>query len=291
MTFTLYQMYWIFVIYAFVGWCCEVAFAAVKSGTFVNRGFLTGPVCPIYGFGMLIVALLLTPLANSWLLLFVGAVVLTSLLELVTGFVLERFFHQKWWDYSAFRGNIGGYICPQFSLLWGVACVAVMKVVQPLVMRLIDAFPHLVGIILLCVTDVLFALDLTMTVVTLCKLQARFRRLEEFETRMRRISDELGEGIFKGVEQSRQLYEKHQPELEQGRERLEKLRDRLEQNRVKLDALMAEKNFGAARLKKAFPNLGRLSKEREENARKHGAELLDRLKRMKEKTREKVHMD
>ena len=284
-------MYWIFVIYAFVGWCCEVAFAAVKSGTFVNRGFLTGPVCPIYGFGMLIVALLLTPLANSWLLLFVGAVVLTSLLELVTGFVLERFFHQKWWDYSAFRGNIGGYICPQFSLLWGVACVAVMKVVQPLVMRLIDAFPHLVGIILLCVTDVLFALDLTMTVVTLCKLQARFRRLEEFETRMRRISDELGEGIFKGVEQSRQLYEKHQPELEQGRERLEKLRDRLEQNRVKLDALMAEKNFGAARLKKAFPNLGRLSKEREENARKHGAELLDRLKRMKEKTREKVHMD
>ena len=291
MTFTLYQMYWIFVIYAFVGWCCEVAFAAVKSGTFVNRGFLTGPVCPIYGFGMLIVALLLTPLANSWLLFFVGAVVLTSLLELVTGFVLERFFHQKWWDYSAFRGNIGGYICPQFSLLWGVACVAVMKVVQPLVMRLIDAFPHLVGIILLCVTDVLFALDLTMTVVTLCKLQARFRRLEEFETRMRRISDELGEGIFKGVEQSRQLYEKHQPELEQGRERLEKLRDRLEQNRVKLDALMAEKNFGAARLKKAFPNLGRLSKEREENARKHGAELLDRLKRMKEKTREKVHMD
>ena len=291
MTFTLYQMYWIFVIYAFVGWCCEVAFAAVKSGTFVNRGFLTGPVCPIYGFGMLIVALLLTPLANSWLLLFVGAVVLTSLLELVTGFVLERFFHQKWWDYSAFRGNIGGYICPQFSLLWGVACVAVMKVVQPLVMRLIDAFPHLVGIILLCVTDVLFALDLTMTVVTLCKLQARCRRLEEFETRMRRISDELGEGIFKGVEQSRQLYEKHQPELEQGRERLEKLRDRLEQNRVKLDALMAEKNFGAARLKKAFPNLGRLSKEREENARKHGAELLDRLKRMKEKTREKVHMD
>lgn len=283
MTFTLYQMYWIFVIYAFVGWCCEVAFAAVKSGTFVNRGFLTGPVCPIYGFGMLIVALLLTPLANSWLLLFVGAVVLTSL--------LERFFHQKWWDYSAFRGNIGGYICPQFSLLWGVACVAVMKVVQPLVMRLIDAFPHLVGIILLCVTDVLFALDLTMTVVTLCKLQARFRRLEEFETRMRRISDELGEGIFKGVEQSRQLYEKHQPELEQGRERLEKLRDRLEQNRVKLDALMAEKNFGAARLKKAFPNLGRLSKEWEENARKHGAELLDRLKRMKEKTREKVHMD
>lgn len=291
MTFTLYQMYWIFVIYAFVGWCCEVAFAAVKSGAFVNRGFLTGPVCPIYGFGMLIVALLLTPLANSWLLLFVGAVVLTSLLELVTGFVLECFFHQKWWDYSAFRGNIGGYICPQFSLLWGVACVAVMKVVQPLVMRLIDAFPHLVGIILLCVTDVLFALDLAMTVVTLCKLQARFRRLEEFETRMRRISDELGEGIFKGVEQSRQLYEKHQPELEQGRERLEKLRDRLEQNRVKLDALMAEKNFGAARLKKAFPNLGRLSKEREENARKHGAELLDRLKRMKEKTREKVHMD
>lgn len=119
MPFTFYQMCWIFIIYAFVGWCCEVAFAAVKLGAFVNRGFLTGPVCPIYGFGMLIVATLLTPLAGNWLLLFLGAAILTSLLELVTGFVLEKFFHQKWWDYSGIRGNIGGYICPQFSLLWG----------------------------------------------------------------------------------------------------------------------------------------------------------------------------
>ena len=288
MPFTFYQMCWIFIIYAFVGWCCEVAFAAVKLGAFVNRGFLTGPVCPIYGFGMLIVATLLTPLAGNWLLLFLGAAILTSLLELVTGFVLEKFFHQKWWDYSGIRGNIGGYICPQFSLLWGAACVAVMKLVQPLVMRLIGVVPHLVGGILLCVIGILFSLDLAMTVVTLCKLQSHFRRLEEFESRMRHISDELGEGIYKGIEQSRQLYEKHQPALEQGRERLEKARERLEQNKVKFDALLAEKNFGAARLKKAFPNLGRLSKEREEGARKRAAELMGRLK---ENLKETVHME
>lgn len=284
MEFTFYQMCWIFLIYAFVGWCCEVAFAAVKSGEFVNRGFLTGPVCPIYGFGMLIVALLLTPLADNWLLLFCGSVVLTSALEFLTGFVLEKFFHQKWWDYSDIRFNIAGYICPRFSLLWGVACVAVMKLVQPLVMRLIDGMPHLLGMILLCVFGVLFACDLAMTVVTLCRLQSHFRRLEEFEERLRRLSDDLGEGIYKGVEQGRQFYEKHQPELEQRRERLEKYREKAEQNKARLEALLAEKSFGAARLKKAFPNLGKMARAQEDGLRKRGAEFFARLK-------EKTHAD
>lgn len=288
MTFSFYQMCWIFLIYAFAGWCCEVAFAAVKTGRFVNRGFLTGPVCPIYGFGMLVVVVALTPISQNWLLLFLGSVVLTSLLELVTGVVLEKFFHQKWWDYSNIRGNIGGYICPQFSLLWGAACVAVMKLIQPLIMRLIEVVPHLVGVILLSVFGALFALDLAMTVVTLCKLQSHFRRLEEFEAHMRRISDELGEGIYKGIEQSKQFYEKHQPELEQRREGLEKLRQRMEQSKTKLDALLAEKSFGAVRLKKAFPNLGRFSKEREERIRASGTELFNRIKK---NLKEKVHTD
>ena len=80
----MYQFLCIFFIYAFLGWCTEVSYAALQTGKFVNRGFLNGPVCPIYGFGVVIIIACLTPLKKNLLLLFLGSVVLTSLLELAT---------------------------------------------------------------------------------------------------------------------------------------------------------------------------------------------------------------
>ena len=91
----LYGLFWIFFLYAFLGWCTEVSYAALVTGTFVNRGFLNGPVCPVYGFGVVIVLNCLTPLADNLLLLFLGSVALTSALEWFTGFVLEKLFHQR----------------------------------------------------------------------------------------------------------------------------------------------------------------------------------------------------
>ena len=86
----MYLLLWIFFVYAFLGWCTEVSFAALTSGRFVNRGFLNGPVCPIYGVGVVIVLFFLDPLRGNTFLLFLGSVLLTSLLEWVTGFVLEK---------------------------------------------------------------------------------------------------------------------------------------------------------------------------------------------------------
>ena len=87
--FTVYQLFWYFCIYSVLGWCTEVVFCTVNTGKWVNRGFLNGPVCPIYGFGVLIVLCVLTPLKDNFFILFAGAALLTSLLELFTGFVLE----------------------------------------------------------------------------------------------------------------------------------------------------------------------------------------------------------
>ena len=147
----LYEALWYFFLYAFFGWCCEVCFAAAKDGVFVNRGFLNGPVCPIYGVGVTLVVLCLTPVRDNVLYLFIGSVLLTSALEWVTGFVLERVFHQKWWDYSDMPGNLNGYICPLFSLLWGLACLLVMRVFHPMIAKLVGWIPHTLGIVLLCV--------------------------------------------------------------------------------------------------------------------------------------------
>ncbi|MFQ9473221.1 MAG: putative ABC transporter permease [Oscillospiraceae bacterium] len=128
----MYHLLWIFFIYAFLGWCTEVSYAALKTGRFVNRGFLNGPVCPVYGFGVVIVLWVLEPLRGNLLLLFLGSVALTSLLEWLTGFVLERLFHQRWWDYSQEPFNLGGYICLRFSIAWGLACLFVVKLLHPL---------------------------------------------------------------------------------------------------------------------------------------------------------------
>lgn len=90
-----YELVWIFIIYAFIGWCTEVSYAALDQGIFVNRGFLNGPYCPIYGCGVVIVVAALTPLKDNLLILFAGSFLLTSILEYITGFILEKVFHNN----------------------------------------------------------------------------------------------------------------------------------------------------------------------------------------------------
>ena len=112
-----------FFVYGFLGWCTEVAYVAVKQGKFVNRGFLNGPICPVYGFGVGVVVQFLTPVENNLVLLYISSTILVTAIEGITGFLLEKIFHNKWWDYSDQPLNIGGYVCVLFSLIWGVFCV------------------------------------------------------------------------------------------------------------------------------------------------------------------------
>lgn len=140
-----YELLWIFFVYALLGWCTEVSYAALVTGKFVNRGFLNGPVCPIYGFGAAIIFLCLEPLKQNLLLLFLGSVLLTSLLELAAGFVLEKLFHQRWWDYSDEPFNLGGYICLRFSIAWGLIGLFVVDLLHPTVMLLVRLLPPYAG--------------------------------------------------------------------------------------------------------------------------------------------------
>ena len=107
-TLTLYEIFAYFFLYSFLGWVSEVAFHAVKTGKFVNRGFLNGPVCPIYGAGVVLILLILGEYAQTMWAVFLVGVTVPTLLELVTGWLLETFFHDKWWDYSERRFNFKG---------------------------------------------------------------------------------------------------------------------------------------------------------------------------------------
>lgn len=163
------QMIWIVLVYSFLGWCCEVAFAAVRRGIFVNRGFLNGPVCPIYGFGVLIVLLVLEPVKDNLALLFFGSMVLTSALEFFIGFIMEQFFHDKWWDYSENPFNIKGYICLEFSLVWGAACVLVVDVIHPMIFKLICAIPEKLSLWLMVFFTAVLISDAVITLWNMLK--------------------------------------------------------------------------------------------------------------------------
>ena len=247
MRYTWYQMAWIVLIYSCLGWCSEVAFAALRRGVFVNRGFLNGPVCPIYGFGVLLVLLVLEPVKENLALLFFGSMVFCSLLEFIVGFAMERIFHDKWWDYSENPFNIKGYVCLEFSLMWGAACVLVVDVLHPLVMKLINAIPSAFGKWALPGLVLLLAADAALTLTELLKLPRRFRAMEELELAISAVSDAMGEKlIYAPVElgrERRDAFDEKHPDL--ARRRQEYARDILEK-RGEINRLAKEKE-GAGR--------------------------------------------
>ncbi len=212
-----YETAWVIFIYSFLGWCAEVVFAACRRGIFVNRGFLNGPVCPIYGFGVALVLGLLDPVKSSFLLLFLGSMLLTTALEFIIGFIMESFFHDKWWDYSNNPFNIKGYVCLEFSLIWGLACVLVVDVIHPLIQKLIDAIPVNVGWWLIWIFAAIMAADALITLVELLKLPRRFKAVEELERMMTAVSDTVGEKVlyegYDRVKEQREAFEERHPEL------------------------------------------------------------------------------
>lgn len=271
MSYSIYQLLWLFLIYAFMGWCVEVAYCGLGEGRFVNRGFLNGPVCPIYGIGAVAVILCLTPI-NNVILLFLCSMLITSLLELITGFALEKIYHTRWWDYSDLPFNIGGYICLKYSIYWGFVCIALMKGIHPIVLGFIKIIPPVLGWILLIILLSVFITDIIVTVVTLNKLNKRIHLMNELAEKIRSVSDDVGEHIYDSVtaavkkgekirdsEKIRELaaetaefkekYEKNAAEFKEKREKeISELKERYTK-------LLEEKNLLQKRIITAFPKL------------------------------------
>ena len=273
----LYRFLWIFFIYAFLGWCTEVSYAALVTGRFVNRGFLNGPVCPVYGFGVVIVLGCLTPLADNLPVLFAGSVVLTSILEWLTGFVLEKLFHQRWWDYSEEPFNLSGYICLRFSIAWGFACLFVVKLLHPTVLLLIRIIPRTLGTVLLAVLGGVMAIDLAATVSTIIKLNRRLAQIDELAAKIKEASNEFGENLaekvldaaergadwkedidelaFRLSERRAELADQREEWEQHREEQRAQVRRQLEEWRAAMQELHDGEFFGRRRLMKAFPRL------------------------------------
>ena len=198
---TLYQILWYFLIYSFIGWCVEVVFHAIKAHRLVNRGFLNGPVCPVYGFGVVLVFaavhLIVAQTGGSFqyislLLLFPIGVVLTTAVELLGGYMLDKSFHARWWNYSNEKFNYHGYICLKFSLIWGFGVVFLVKIAHPVIERCtIALLPVTIGIWMALILCISYFADFVVSVMIMLKLNRSLEELDQIQKDMRFVSDQI----------------------------------------------------------------------------------------------------
>lgn len=124
-----------FFIYSFLGYICEVVYCSIGQRKLRNRGYLYLPFCPIYGFGAIFILLAMLPIRNLWYVVLIAGILLTSTLEYLTSYLMERIFHMRWWDYSLRKFNIHGRICLRNSLMFGGLVMLVIYGIQPVLLK------------------------------------------------------------------------------------------------------------------------------------------------------------
>ena len=160
---TVCTYFFIFVLYSFGGWVLETLLYILRDKTFVNRGFLFGPVCPIYGTGAVLCTAVLYNRVDNIFLLFLCGMALCGSLEYVTHFLMEKIFHAMWWDYSSRRFNINGRVYLNGLLQYGAGTVLIIKVFQPLVFKLTDVIPNTVLYIICFILYTILIVDIATT--------------------------------------------------------------------------------------------------------------------------------
>ena len=237
-----------FMIYAFLGWCVEVVYATIVTRKFLNRGFLNGTICPIYGFAVITILSLLGPFKDNIVKLFIYSTLIVSALEYVVGFVLEKIFNHKWWDYSDKQFNLNGYIALRFSLMWGLACVLVIRYIHPIVEMLVLKIPKVVGYPVLSILIIALLIDIFITVMSINGLNKRLSQLEEITFKIKSISNELGGNIY---ETTNNILDRN----DKLKEKIDKKREDLDELLYRQKKLIKEKKITHSRIIKAFPTM------------------------------------
>lgn len=173
-----YIINWFF-IYSFLGWLWESCYVSAKAKKIINRGFINGPLCTIYGFGAISVYLILKDFDENILILYFGGVIVATVLEYITGWLMEAIFHTRWWDYSKKPFNLQGYICLGSSIAWGAFTVLLFYVFQPFVEWITGLYPVSVGKVGISIVSVLYAVDFGSSAVTAFNLSKAFGKVED----------------------------------------------------------------------------------------------------------------
>lgn len=183
----------LFIVYSLIGWIVEVVGILIQEKKLVNRGFLIGPYCPIYGVGGITIIFLLNKYMEDPIILFVMAIVICSLLEYFTSYIMERLFKTRWWDYSNFKFNINGRICLETMWAFGALACFVIYVINPPLINLLKSLPNIVFSIISYSIMVLFLVDniISFKIISNVKVTAKNVKKDNTEEMTRYVRDAL----------------------------------------------------------------------------------------------------
>lgn len=192
------EMFLSFFLYSFIGWLFEsIVCSLVNEGHFINRGFLLGPYCPVYGCGVVICYLCLKDITNPIVLFFIAAI-LCCIIEYITAYAMEKIFHAKWWDYSNMKFNLHGRICLYGALLFGSANVVICRFIEPRLLSFFAGLPRISFLIVTVVIGSLMLADIITTIISWGNLNQHLKTIynqafEKSNNTMGEFSDYLVE--------------------------------------------------------------------------------------------------
>lgn len=172
-----YEITMLFFVYSFLAWIAETTVAAVKNKDFRNRGFASGPFCFIYGFTAVLLTVFFQELRNDAFFLFLGSAAVATAVEWFTGKALESMDQKRWWDYSGKKWNFDGYICLQYSVLWGLAGMLAVKYMNGLILSLYHILPVMFGQVLVWALAAVGLLDLAGSLMSVYHLEEKLPRV------------------------------------------------------------------------------------------------------------------
>ncbi len=186
------KLFLCFIIFSFLGWCLEVLYGMFVLKRFVNRGFLVGPLCPLYGTGCILLYLLLKGYEDDPIMLMLAAMAVCSILEYLTSYLMEKMFKTRWWDYSNMKFNINGRICLEMIIPFGILGLLVVKFLYPTALMLLGKIPEN---ILLIITGIIF----TILIVDIC---VSFHVIMHFTNAALKVPKDMTEEITKFVKET-----------------------------------------------------------------------------------------
>lgn len=179
MEYNIVTYFLLFMIYSVAGWIMEVTCKSFEAKKFINRGFMIGPYCPIYGWGAIFITILLKRYISDWIVLFFMSMITCGILEYLTSYVMEKLFHARWWDYSRRKYNINGRICLETLVPFGLLGLTIMYITNPIILNALQSIPNNILNVIAIVLFVIFIIDGIVSLKVVSNVRATSTKLNK----------------------------------------------------------------------------------------------------------------
>lgn len=267
MLYTLVQWLAFFFIYGFIGWCYESVYVSIKHKRWVNRGFMRGPLLPLYGSGAILLLFVTIPFRDNLIFMFIAGAIGATALEYITGVTMEALFKVRYWDYSNRKFNFQGHICLAATTLWGFFAIIIVKVIHRPIENMVFALPETLVEIGVMLVSILSAADFALSFKAAWDIRDVLIKLEELQREMERMQKRMDVILAFAEDRKEQV-------VMNTYERLDELTDSLEERFAHMKELREKLD---TRIEEDLKEISDDWKERKEEWREKANEYKDEL--------------